>query len=1085
MAYHVFNHLAGFLKYIAKNVDTPEALAAFANTVPTLARIVTQVNDMSIREIRRAKVEIFLVPSGSLWFPSSSPAGPMFPRIYGPYDNPYENAPSHLVDITMIRLSQNMLYLAMLKRNPQDVQMIRKNMSRLVLPSREDRGDTKPLKLQDFVPQKAATRRHVSSSADATLVGLSLMISRSYLLLVAQIFRSMSRHLNDRNELAVLIDGMNRIMLAHGDDIGILSQALIALMVASTRFRRLFTSGGGYTLFMPALVKIYTECDQHSGIKLAIEYAVNRFYALHQEGFIFQSLDIIAHVMMTPSGIDQSWVARSIYTLFSSLKRGVSHNTPDAAGIHDSNKLQEREALIVRTAEDKPQTFLASLRRGSEGKETVLVNLPEEYEAERLALDDFVRLFLTVIAHDPTILRGQHFLHFLRFLTPHLYNASQSARSVLRDGVDALGTVLIKSAAKAKIPESALLNSLEDMGLDIPSQDAVLENQLLGKSKTPSDFGAMRLDYLSMVIAFTSAGGQLPPSVLQKIVDIVKSMLAQSATENKGPIAHFFSEYTRTSLLRDPAPTLKEVVSFFSQLAPIVSTYATIVDFSGVFDTVTQLAEDPLYANEPTFSRLVSSQICSAALSACEAAAADKTLLSLPSRPSTIRLMSAAIFLRGADVMSELEKHQASYELLVGLILPLVMILKTTADVVSDGHWTDSWRRDVHARTWTRLLTYLMSACQKKDNARDASPGPERSRSQTQDKRRTIPSSKARMMTLVAAIQIIKIIIVRAEEDLSAHLPGIWSRIGAFLKSILADGDATFALISPDYSAPSSPVPTPRGSTSFPNISPTVSAFGETHFTHPSLSKPRVIDYCMWSMFELLCLCRTPLVIQMRLFMQEKVVILDQELRYHQSASVGRPRSRRISSGMFSKPRRRMSGYMSGLSSLENSPTLGASASFPSDPSLFSLDPSRQAGFERFASPGGTPSRPAGPRIVHLGPVNASSASAFQRSSSPSMGGAAAMNKTATIKSVSLAMETYRRIRLVQTCLGYDGLLALPRVGGDVMDDDPENAHSWSKKQAVTGLVREMKELMVEFEEPWREVEDDVVLIDADQSANF
>lgn len=151
----------------------------------------------------------------------------MFPRMFESYDNPFETAPSHLVDITMIRLSQNMLFLSMLKRNPQDVQLIRKNMARLVLPSRDNQVDAKPLKLLDFLPHKLGTQQGVSTSRDASLTGLSLMISRSYLLLVAQIFRSMSRHLNDRNELAVLIDGMNRILLVHGDDIGIVSQALI------------------------------------------------------------------------------------------------------------------------------------------------------------------------------------------------------------------------------------------------------------------------------------------------------------------------------------------------------------------------------------------------------------------------------------------------------------------------------------------------------------------------------------------------------------------------------------------------------------------------------------------------------------------------------------------------------------------------------------------------------------------------------------------------------------------------------------------------------------------------------------------
>jgi hypothetical protein len=227
MAHYIFNHLAGFLKHAARQIETPEALSGFANTVPTLAKLVTQVSNMSIREIRRAKVEIFLIPSGALWFPSSAPVGPMFPRMLGPYDNPFETAPSHLVYVTMIRLSQNMLFLSMLKRNPQDVQLIRKNMSRLVLPSRENKVDARPLKLADFVPRKQESERGASFSSDGTLRGLSLMLSRSYLLLIAQIFRSMSRHLNDRNELAVLIDGLNRILLIHGDDIGIVGQSMI------------------------------------------------------------------------------------------------------------------------------------------------------------------------------------------------------------------------------------------------------------------------------------------------------------------------------------------------------------------------------------------------------------------------------------------------------------------------------------------------------------------------------------------------------------------------------------------------------------------------------------------------------------------------------------------------------------------------------------------------------------------------------------------------------------------------------------------------------------------------------------------
>jgi hypothetical protein len=224
MSHYLFNHLASFLKYTSRHPEGNTALQDFAHTIAVLAKLVTQVSGMSIREIRRAKIETFLIPSGSLWFPSSAPVGPMFPR--GPdlgHDSIDVLAPD-LVSMIMIRTSQNLLFLSMLKRRRQDVQVVRKNMSHLVLPSAGRPFVAEALGLSDFIPHRSyLTRDNVS------LTGLSLMLSRSYLLLVAQVFRSMPRHLNDRNELAVLIDGLNKILLTHGDDIGIVSQVMIGL----------------------------------------------------------------------------------------------------------------------------------------------------------------------------------------------------------------------------------------------------------------------------------------------------------------------------------------------------------------------------------------------------------------------------------------------------------------------------------------------------------------------------------------------------------------------------------------------------------------------------------------------------------------------------------------------------------------------------------------------------------------------------------------------------------------------------------------------------------------------------------------
>lgn len=229
MTHVVFNSLAGFLKYHAKTMDDPDCFRNFGFVAPIIASLAPQVSGMSIREIRRTKLEAFIIPSGALWFQTSSPKGPMFPRNIGTSSNPFDPLPPSLISITMIRVAQNMFFLSMLKRNPEDVHILRKTMSPLVLPSLDYHGPTKLLDLQDFIPQKRGIDPRPSSRND-TLEILSLMIARSYIPLVAQIFRSMPRHMSDRHELAILIDGLNRTLLEHGDDINIVSHVLIGVL---------------------------------------------------------------------------------------------------------------------------------------------------------------------------------------------------------------------------------------------------------------------------------------------------------------------------------------------------------------------------------------------------------------------------------------------------------------------------------------------------------------------------------------------------------------------------------------------------------------------------------------------------------------------------------------------------------------------------------------------------------------------------------------------------------------------------------------------------------------------------------------
>ena len=224
MAHHLLNHLVGFLKSSSNHTDRAHPLQSYAYTLPAIARLATQVSKMSVRELRRAKADTFLLPSGALWFAPAAPAGPMFPRGLDEPQDPFEPLPKPLVWITLIRASQNMLFLRMLERDPQALKHIRKNLVRLELPTLETGGPLGTLAFPSFLPHR---RRGALKAPNPVLTALSLTLARSYLLLVAQIFWSMTRHLNDRQELAVLVDGLNRVLLTHGDDIGIVGHALL------------------------------------------------------------------------------------------------------------------------------------------------------------------------------------------------------------------------------------------------------------------------------------------------------------------------------------------------------------------------------------------------------------------------------------------------------------------------------------------------------------------------------------------------------------------------------------------------------------------------------------------------------------------------------------------------------------------------------------------------------------------------------------------------------------------------------------------------------------------------------------------
>lgn len=159
----------------------------------------------------------------------------------------------------------------------------------------------------------------------------------------------------------------------------------------------------------------------------------------------------------------------------------------------------------------------------------------------------------------------------------------------------------------------------------------------------------------------------------------------------------------------------------------------------------------------------------------------------------------------------------------------------------------------------------------------------------------------------------------------------------------------------------------------------------------------------------------------------------------------------------------------------------------------------RKAGFER--SPTASPAS-AQPRIVHLGPTTPD----LRRSASSSED-VRMLTMLTVVKTSSLVRATYRRIRLVQVCMGYNLLLPLPAVferhmpaafeSTGTMNDTTglgehleEGERKWMTKQAVDALLDEMHDLELEFceQEAWKEVLDESLVVlepDANNSSVF
>lgn len=590
--------------------------------------------------------------------------------------------------------------------------------------------------------------------------------ARAWLLLVVQMFRCLNSNYNDRAELRHFVRNITQVVALHGaSDIIMMGQAMVALSLCSARFRRAFGSIGFVDL-MRQLYVLYVYGTP--GIRDCIEYACRSFYRIHQDTFIYQTFLAICESPFDPA---------AAFKLLSSLAvpNGPASGVP--SGIRGLNDMYELEALVQMISAG-PEITLSEIRTSvaeRQAQKAATINL----EPILFPTANIVRFLVTVIAFNAASPRAIKFLRLFALLVPSLMaDDDERTRELLKEGIDALGKFINTRCATT---DETILLRFE------PGEEDAGE----------ADWTAAYQEYIALVDAYAKAGGVLPGTATRRLLSIISSLLAASPRGTPA-VSSILGSLSRAALKS------KDPYTFMRHIAPLYRQHIGTMDFSSVLDALS--AHIRAVANTPggtaelsaDMTALVAYEYVEPALRMLALASEASLGFIVPMRHSAIELLSAAVFLRGCDALSVLERVSMSPGLLAGVVLPFVLALQPC------GSNSDERFQAI----WLRVLRIVINPVLGRRKAR----------------LRSQPQLHVAALH-VLALQVIKVIVVRAPDAISS-VTGLWAHVSASVAECISEGSGAF--------------------------------YGKLG------RRPRVVDWMMWSTFELLCLFRTPLNIALR-----------------------------------------------------------------------------------------------------------------------------------------------------------------------------------------------------------------------------
>ncbi|KAI8985163.1 hypothetical protein BDB01DRAFT_721630 [Pilobolus umbonatus] len=923
--YILFNYLAGMLKWMSRETKQ-DSMVLMTLIHPILAELTLSTNDLSIRDLRKNKIEHLLASSGKFWFTHEQPME-MFPRYLSNHKSPFTklNIPSEVFSVGMLRVSHIQFLINYLTRYPRDVYAVKKSLQdyeptpiphgnkKMASHDTDDQWypdlNRRNIGKESIHTKKKEAKRFSDSEQSAPqqprqqqidIELLSSLRARIWLRFVDTLLSGLNKNYNDRDELDRILQGINSIIVEHHCDFAILGQALILYTRVITRFKRLFISNRGYTTFLSALFKVFCEVECYPQARSAFTFAWCRFYAVHEEAFVFQMLGSLVPLVLTgytKSDELGSWMSDNLFVLMQAM-----HNPPvldDGADIlglkfqieidDEEREIQERiDAVSNPIMTPLSNTILKPLAK-SITTPIVPLNITS-YHNRPFELQSFIKLFLTIIAYDPGSLRAEQFVKILRHLCKHFYS-TPDLKDIMDEGIAALIDVFTKFSKAAKTFPSFTGNNHSNTN---PGYLNGEESRQTGGSRTESsqlphgkqrqqnDRFTVKREFVLLVQAYLKQGGQLLEVNHEKMANIIKAILRDHGNK-KGILCptNWIKDYLIDVLqsmndLRNTTRSFKKLLNtIFNQYESQWKTTEASDLYEGLAYILEQSQGKAIVVDD--IAAIIHEKYVVFGLTISTGNSWENdSKRHVKFCNALVRLIVAILENSSEDVLSDIENQPITSTLIGHIVIPLCLQFNLQSEFKNVGIANQS--RYDPTPCWTRLLSFISRACSQATLLKNKTSGfslaqlastmsqnmPQEGLNRTEHTDTKDGKQNPQSIALLFSLSFVamKIIFVRSSGSLDA-IKGSWAQIAYFIKSSLVFGQ-TLRFLKPKSGKSSPQLSSPNPLPFFVNTS----AMSTNLPSNASAGIGTIYDFTTWRFLEFVVCYRTPLLVFLKDFIQ-------------------------------------------------------------------------------------------------------------------------------------------------------------------------------------------------------------------------